>query len=87
MKWGDNMTEDKFKEAELQLKNIKRLQGQLKLLVSAHENSKDNRYLSRFVYGDNTIDVPKEMDQHIYALLRCCYEQKLAQAKKEFEEM
>ena len=87
MKWGDNMTEQKFKEAELQLKYIKRLQDQLSLLESAHKNNEGNRDLNRFVYNSCSINVPKELDQRIYDLLKSCYEQKIEQAKKEFEEM
>ena len=81
------MTEQKFKEAELQLKYIKRLQEQLDCLESAHKNNEGNRDLNRFVYNSQDISVPKELDQQIYALLKSCYEQKLDQAKKEFEEM
>ena len=81
------MTEEKFKKAELQLKYIKRLQEQLGNLESAHKGNEGNRDLNRFVYNSCSINVPKELDQRIYDLLKSCYKQKIEQAKKEFEEM
>lgn len=86
MKWGDNMTEEKLKQASEKLQVIEYLGGQIQNLIRISKKTA-NSHSTFYLWAGNQVVIPKELESVFDALLGDYYRRELEKAKKEFEEM